>query len=95
MCAEERKGGNDRKSHSEEETKRVFPKIEDSTPVPLDKLWDKTAQHKPENIIYMIATDGELVLLEELLQDTNVKTVSPSNETLLYAAAKHGHLSVT
>lgn len=76
-------------------TKRYCPKIEDSSPVPLEKLGDKATQLKPENLIHIIATDGELVLLEELLEDVNINTVCLSNETLLHVAAKHRHLSIT
>ncbi|XP_040896288.1 CARD- and ANK-domain containing inflammasome adapter protein [Toxotes jaculatrix] len=76
-------------------TKRFSPETEDRRPVPLEMLGDKAAKRKPENLIHMIATDGELVLLEEPLEDTNINTVSSSNETVLHVAAKNGHLSVT
>ena len=70
-----------------EKSKRFSPEIEDSSPVPLEKLGG--------NLVHMIATDGELVLLEELLKDTDINSVNSSNETLLHEAAKHGHLSIT
>ncbi|GAA6235605.1 ankyrin-2-like isoform X1 [Lates japonicus] len=83
-----------RRSFTIKETKRFGPEIEESSPVPLEKLGDKAAQHKVDNLIHMITTDGELVLLEDLLDDTNINTVSSSNETLLHVAAEHGHLSI-
>ncbi|XP_035032939.1 CARD- and ANK-domain containing inflammasome adapter protein [Hippoglossus stenolepis] len=78
-----------------EKSKRFSPEIEDSSPVPLEKLGDKAAPDKPENLVHMIATDGDLVLLEELLKDTDINSVNSSNETLLHVAAKHGHLSIS
>ncbi|XP_071343472.1 CARD- and ANK-domain containing inflammasome adapter protein [Trachinotus anak] len=75
-----------------EETKRFSPEIEDSSTVSLE---NKAAPCKPENLIHMVATDGEQILLEELLEDNNINTVNSSNETLLHVAAKHGHLSIT
>nr|XP_019936155.1 PREDICTED: ankyrin-3-like [Paralichthys olivaceus] len=78
-----------------EKSKRFSPEIEDSSPVPLEKLGDKAAPHQPDNLIHMIATDCDLVLLEELLKDTDINTFHSSNETLLHVAAKHRHLSIT
>ncbi|KAL7397389.1 hypothetical protein ABVT39_021211 [Epinephelus coioides] len=59
----------------------------------------KPEKHKPEqsqseNLIHMIATDGELVLLQELLDDTDINTVNSANETLLHVAAENGHLPI-
>lgn len=77
-----------------EEPKKISTKNKGATSVPLEKLEDKPAQSQPEHLIHMIATNGELVLLEELLKDIDINTVNSSNETLLHVAAEHGHLSV-
>ncbi|AWP11304.1 putative ankyrin-1-like [Scophthalmus maximus] len=82
-------------SYAFEETKRFSPENKESSPVPLEKSGDKATQRKAENLIHMIATDGELLLLKEQLEDTNINTVNSSNETLLHVAAKSGHLSIT
>ncbi|XP_023284986.1 ankyrin-1-like [Seriola lalandi dorsalis] len=75
-----------------EKTKRFSLEIEDSSTVPLE---NEAPQCKPENHIHRVATDGEQVLLEKLLEEeTNINIVSSSNETLLHVAAKHGHLSI-
>ncbi|XP_070765650.1 CARD- and ANK-domain containing inflammasome adapter protein [Enoplosus armatus] len=77
------------------ETKKSSPEKEDRSTVPLLKPEDsKPAQSKPDNLIHVIATDGELVLLEELLEDTDINIVNSSNETLLHVAAEYGHLSI-
>ncbi|XP_051803192.1 CARD- and ANK-domain containing inflammasome adapter protein [Acanthochromis polyacanthus] len=60
----------------------------------LGKEDNKPAESKSENLIHMIAANGEVELLEELLGDTDINTVNASNETLLHAAAEHGHLSI-
>ncbi|XP_042340035.1 CARD- and ANK-domain containing inflammasome adapter protein [Plectropomus leopardus] len=54
----------------------------------------KPAQSQPENLIHMTATDGEITLLKELLEDADINTVNSSNETLLHVAAENGHLSI-
>ncbi|XP_026161374.1 CARD- and ANK-domain containing inflammasome adapter protein [Mastacembelus armatus] len=77
-----------------EETKVFSHQKEERSTVPLEKVEDKPAQSKPENLIHMAATDGEPALLEELLEDTDINT-GFSNETLLHVAAEHGHLSIT
>lgn len=77
-----------------EETKIFSPKNKVSISVPLEKLEDEPAQIQPEHLIYRIATNGELVLLEELLEDIDINTVNSSSETLLHVAAEHGQLSV-
>lgn len=77
-----------------EEAKIFSPKNKGSFSVPLEKLEDKPAQSQPEHLIHRTATNGELVLLEELLEDNDVNTVNSSNETLLHVAAEHGQLSV-
>lgn len=59
-----------------------------------EKLLDKSAQSKSENLIHELAANGELLLLEELLEDININAMNPSNETLLHIAAEHGHLSI-
>ncbi|XP_058494935.1 CARD- and ANK-domain containing inflammasome adapter protein [Solea solea] len=78
-----------------EANERFSNDSDDSDRVQTKKIEDKAAQGKAENLMYMIATDGELVLLEEMLDDTSVNTVTSSDETLLHIAAKHGHLSIT
>lgn len=52
------------------------------------------AQSKPESLIYMAARKGDLLLLEELLKDSDINTVNSSKETLLHVAAENGHLSI-
>ncbi|KAM6939329.1 CARD- and ANK-domain containing inflammasome adapter protein [Lycodopsis pacificus] len=54
----------------------------------LERDEPKAAQSKPEHLILMIASEGDVVLLEEPLKDAN-----SSNETLLHVAAERGHLS--
>lgn len=77
------------------ETRKSSPEKEDRSILPLLKSEEhKPAQSTAENILYMIATDGEVVLLEELLEDTDINTVNSSHETLLHVAAEYGHLSV-
>ncbi|XP_036970836.1 CARD- and ANK-containing Inflammasome Adaptor Protein [Acanthopagrus latus] len=69
--------------------------IEDRSVAPLLKPEEQqTAQSKADHLIHMIATDGKAALLEELLEDTDINTVTSSNETLLHEAAEHGHLSI-
>ncbi|XP_075943402.1 CARD- and ANK-domain containing inflammasome adapter protein [Anarhichas minor] len=69
------------------------PEKED-TSVPLLKSEEpKPAQSKPEHLIHMIASEGDVVLLEELLKDADINSVNSSNETLLHVAAERGHLS--
>uniref|UniRef100_A0A7N6ASE0 CARD domain-containing protein n=1 Tax=Anabas testudineus TaxID=64144 RepID=A0A7N6ASE0_ANATE len=77
-----------------EETKTFSPKNKAPISEPLEGLENKPAQSQPEHLIYKIATNGEIVLLEELLEDIDINTVNSSNETLLHVAAEHGHLSV-
>lgn len=77
------------------ETKKSSPEKKDRSTVPLLKSEEhKPAPSKPENLIHMIAADGELALLEELLENTDINTINSSNETLLHVAAEHGHLSI-
>ncbi|XP_078115723.1 CARD- and ANK-domain containing inflammasome adapter protein [Sander vitreus] len=76
-------------------TKKSSPEKEDRSTVPLLKSEEhKPVQSKPEDLIHIMATDGELALLEELLEDTDINTVNSSNQTLLHVAAEHGHLSI-
>lgn len=42
----------------------------------------------------MAARKGDLLLLEELLKDSDINTVNSSKETLLHVAAENGHLSI-
>lgn len=81
-------------SFTVEESDIFSPKNKISISVPLEKLKDEPAQSQPEDLIYRIATNGELVLLEELLEDFEINTVNSTNETLLHVAAEHGQLSV-
>ncbi|KAG7471719.1 ankyrin-1-like [Solea senegalensis] len=93
----EGKGRRGTKTFDSEANERFSNDSDDSDRVQTKKIEDKAAQGKAENLMYMIATDGELVLLEELeelLDDTSVNTVTSSDETLLHVAAKHGHLSI-
>ncbi|XP_005479286.2 CARD- and ANK-domain containing inflammasome adapter protein [Oreochromis niloticus] len=53
------------------------------------------AQSKSESLIYMAARKGDLLLLEELLKDSDINTVNSSKETLLHVAAENGHLPIT
>ncbi|XP_044056798.1 CARD- and ANK-domain containing inflammasome adapter protein [Siniperca chuatsi] len=75
------------------ETKKSSPEKEDRSTVSKSEE-HKPAQSKSDNFIHMIAADGELVLLEELLEDTDINIVNSSNETLLHIAAEFGHLSI-
>ncbi|KAK2835799.1 hypothetical protein Q5P01_016283 [Channa striata] len=78
-----------------EETKIIRPKKKHSIFVPIENLENKPPQSLLEHLIHRIATDGELVLLEEL-KDIDINTVNSSNHSfLLHAAAEQGHLSVT
>lgn len=81
-------------SFTVEESDIFSPKNKISISVPLEKLKGEPAQSQPEDLIYRIATNGELVLLEELLEDFEINTVNSTNETLLHVAAEHGQLSV-
>lgn len=77
------------------ETKKSIPEKEDRNTVPLLKSEEhKPAQSKVENLLHMIATDGEVLLLKELLEDTDINTVNSSHETLLHVAAENGHLPI-
>ncbi|XP_047443635.1 CARD- and ANK-domain containing inflammasome adapter protein [Mugil cephalus] len=79
--------------HATKETKRSTTEKEERSTLVLEKSEDKPAQSiADKNFIHMIATNGELVLLEELLEDTDFN--ASSDETLLHAAAEHGHLSI-
>ncbi|KAM3876151.1 CARD- and ANK-domain containing inflammasome adapter protein [Diretmus argenteus] len=53
---------------------------------------DKPAHNKPGNLFNIVASGGNLPLLEELLKD--IEIVNSSNETLLHVASEHGHLSI-
>ncbi|XP_045906758.1 CARD- and ANK-domain containing inflammasome adapter protein [Micropterus dolomieu] len=75
------------------ETKKCSPEKEDRSPVPKSEE-HKPAQSKPDNLIHLIATDGELALLEELLEDTDINIMNSSHETVLHLAAEFGHLSI-
>lgn len=55
---------------------------------------DKPAQSKPEDLIHRIAKDGELKLLEEMLEDIDINSVNSSNQTLLHIAAERGYLPI-
>ncbi|KAM9385858.1 CARD- and ANK-domain containing inflammasome adapter protein [Pholidichthys leucotaenia] len=55
---------------------------------------DKSTQNKSEFNIHRAAASGKLVLLEQLLEDTNINSVDCSKETLLHFAAENGHLSI-
>ncbi|XP_073331826.1 CARD- and ANK-domain containing inflammasome adapter protein [Pagrus major] len=80
--------------YATKETKKPCHEEEDRSIVPLLKPEEQqTAQSKADNLIHMIATDGEAALLEELLENTDINTVTSSNETL-HVAAEHGHLSI-
>ncbi|XP_027146038.1 CARD- and ANK-domain containing inflammasome adapter protein [Larimichthys crocea] len=75
--------------------KKSLPEKEDRSTVPLLTPEEhEPAQSRAENFIHMIATDGEVILLEELLENTDINTVNSSNETLLHVAAQYGHLSI-
>nr|XP_046247922.1 CARD- and ANK-domain containing inflammasome adapter protein [Scatophagus argus] len=75
--------------------KKSGPEKEDRSTVPLLKSEEhKHAQSKLDKLIHMIATDGEVVLLEELLDKADINAVNSSNETLLHVAAEYGHLSI-
>ncbi|XP_069006024.1 CARD- and ANK-domain containing inflammasome adapter protein [Embiotoca jacksoni] len=76
------------------ETERSNSEKEGRSIMPPEKLEGKPAQSQSENVIYTITTNGEVVLLEELLKETDINTVNSSNETLLHVAAEHGHLSI-
>lgn len=79
--------------HAIKETKRSRLEQEERGTMALEKSEDEPTQSKAEKkLIHMIATNGEVVLLEELLEDTDFYT-SSSEETLLHAAAEHGQLS--
>uniref|UniRef100_A0A3B5ANX9 CARD- and ANK-containing Inflammasome Adaptor Protein n=1 Tax=Stegastes partitus TaxID=144197 RepID=A0A3B5ANX9_9TELE len=54
---------------------------------------DKPAHGKSENLLHMIAANGEPQLLEELLEDTDINAVNSSNKTLLHVAAEQELLS--
>ncbi|XP_071381102.1 CARD- and ANK-domain containing inflammasome adapter protein [Centroberyx affinis] len=76
------------------ESKRSKTQKEDRHTVPVvTSEVRKPAQNKPENLFTIIASGGELSLLEELLKDTDPNAVNSSNETLLHVAAEHGRLS--
>ncbi|KAA8578316.1 hypothetical protein FQN60_007071 [Etheostoma spectabile] len=76
-------------------TKKSISEMEDRSTVPLLKSEElKPVQSKPEDLFHVMATDGELALLEEQLEHTDINTVNSSNQTLLHVAAEHGHLSI-
>ncbi|XP_035508644.1 CARD- and ANK-containing Inflammasome Adaptor Protein [Morone saxatilis] len=75
------------------ETKKSIPEKEDRSIVPKSEK-HKPTQSKADNLIHMIATGGEVILLEELLEDTDINSVNSSSETLLHVAAEYGHLSI-
>lgn len=76
------------------ETKTFRPTIKSSISVPLEKPEDERTQGQKEHFLHRIATKGDSSLLEELLDDAEIDTVNPSDETLLHVAAECGHLSV-
>ncbi|XP_030583124.1 CARD- and ANK-domain containing inflammasome adapter protein [Archocentrus centrarchus] len=60
----------------------------------LEKSENMLAQSESESLSYMAARKGDLLLLEELLKDSDINTANSSNETLLHVAAENGHLSI-
>ncbi|KAM6963017.1 CARD- and ANK-domain containing inflammasome adapter protein [Aplochiton taeniatus] len=75
---------------------RNKPKVhnKDKTTRSIAKTTNKTSVlPKPGSIFNIIASGGELSVLEELLKDIDINTVNCSNETLLHVAAEHGQLS--
>ncbi|KAM4629266.1 CARD- and ANK-domain containing inflammasome adapter protein [Polymixia lowei] len=83
------------KLFANKESKSSKPQKEEHGPDPILKTeCHKPAQNKPGNIYNIIASGGELSLLEELLRDVDTNTVNSFNETLLHIAAEHGHLSI-
>lgn len=53
----------------------------------------RTTQLKP-GIIFEATETGKLLLLEDLLNATNVNAIHLANGTLLQVATKHGQLSI-
>lgn len=76
------------------ETEKSGPEKEDRSTQPLLKSEAQPAQCKTDKLIHMIATDGEVVLLEKLLENTDIDTVNSSSQSLLHVAAEYGHLSI-
>lgn len=76
------------------ETKRSSIQKEDGITLPIVKSEDhEQVQSKSESLIHMIVSDGEVALVDNLLNDT-IDTVNSSNETQLHVAAEYGHLSI-
>ncbi|KAM7388513.1 hypothetical protein PAMP_024683 [Pampus punctatissimus] len=77
------------------ETKRSSIQKEDRSSVPFVKSEDhEPAQNKSESFIHTIVSDGEVALVDDLLNNTNINAINSSNETLLHVAAEYGHLSI-
>ncbi|KAM9358027.1 CARD- and ANK-domain containing inflammasome adapter protein [Symphorus nematophorus] len=75
-----------KKSHLEKEDRRTVLLLKPEEHEP--------AQSKADKLLHMIATDGEVALLEELLENTDINTVTSCKETLLHVAAEYGHMSI-
>lgn len=76
------------------ETRKSTREKEDKHTASLLKPGNKQAQNKADRLMHMICTDGEVGLLEELLENCDINSVNSSCETLLHVAAEHGHLSI-
>uniref|UniRef100_A0A8C5DE07 CARD- and ANK-containing Inflammasome Adaptor Protein n=1 Tax=Gouania willdenowi TaxID=441366 RepID=A0A8C5DE07_GOUWI len=58
----------------------------------LKKVEDKLTKGMSD-LIQLIATNGDMALLEKFLNDTDINTVNSSKNTLLHVAAEHGNVS--
>lgn len=77
------------------ETKKSSPEKEDrSTVLHLKSEEHKPAKNRVDKLIHMVATEEDVVLLEGLLENTDINTVNSSKETLLHVAAEYGHPSI-
>lgn len=61
--------------------------------VQTEKVGARAADCTTENLIHMIATDGKLVLLEELLEHTNINVSARPMRIMAQNNKTHNHKS--